>query len=354
MVLLGYNVPMSENEKLIDKFGREISYLRLSLTDRCNMRCIYCMSEDIQFSHKSNILTLEELLEVSETFVELGIRKIRLTGGEPLIRRGVGGLITSLGDVTNLNELTLTTNGIKLEEYLPEIIAAGIQRINVSLDSLNPAGFKTMGRSDGFESVMLGIRSAIKSGINIRLNSVVLPDHNLDQVLPLCEFAIENGINIAFIEEMPLGETINKTNQLDLNEPVYSSDLQALISTQYKLSPLSSSGELSKQNRGPAKYWQLNSNMGGANSNSQIGFISPHTDNFCTSCNRIRITAQGELLWCLGHENALNLRAILRMPNYRRNDIKSAVMEGIQNKPKQHEFKPHEVELQRFMSMTGG
>jgi len=332
-----------KHHSLIDPFGRKIKYLRLSVTDKCNMRCQYCMAEEMQFLPKSKVMSIEEIQEVSEAFVELGIQKIRLTGGEPLVRKGIDQLIKSVGKL-QLDTFTLTTNGILLEKYLDILIQAQVKRINVSLDSVDAQIFKELGRADELPQVLNGLAKAKKHGIAIRLNSVIIDGVNDNQILPLTQFAIENGFDIVFIEEMPLGETIASKQGESRSSLYFSDEVLNALATKHTLVSMTHNQSLS----GPARYQKI---MG---SDTKVGFISPHSQNFCKQCNRLRVTVQGKLILCLGHEDGLDMLPILRAENYQREGLKRAIVEAIKSKPEKHEFKPQEIEIKRFMSDTGG
>lgn len=327
---------------LVDPFGRSVTYLRLSVTDRCNLRCVYCMAEDMTFLNKKEVLSIEELHEVCAAFVDLGVKKIRLTGGEPLVRNGVDHLITGLGRLDGLDELTMTSNGIMLEKYLPSMLDAGIKRLNISLDTLDRETFATLGRSDQLPQVLTGLAAVKEAGLKVRLNSVILTGENNDSVLPLVDYAVENGFDIAFIEEMPLGHISShqRKDTVTMNDAI---TLQ--ISQQYDLVQAEQTFAL---NAGPARYATIKGTQ------SRIGFISPHSNNFCGSCNRVRVTVEGQLLLCLGNENAIDLRAVLRQEGYDREHLKQAIVKGIQHKPEKHEFNVGKTHIVRFMSMTGG
>jgi len=328
---------------LLDPFGRKVSYLRVSVTDRCNLRCTYCMAEDMTFLKKSHVLSLEELEEVCTTFVELGVQKIRLTGGEPLVRNGVEQLIENLGRLNALDELTMTTNGVLLEKHLPAIVNAGVKRINVSLDALDDEVFAKLSRADQLQKVLSSLKVTKEAGIKIRLNTVVLKGENQDQIMPLVDYAVENGFDIAFIEEMPLGNISSHQREETMT---LSHSIEQQIESQYELIH---SDEEFAINAGPARYIGIK-----GKENSRIGFISPHSNNFCGSCNRVRLTVEGQLLLCLGNENAVDLRAVLRDENYSRECLKTAILAGIAKKPKQHEFNIEKTHIVRFMNMTGG
>ncbi len=336
------NMNQMTSSSLIDPFGRSVTYLRLSVTDRCNLRCVYCMAEDMTFLKKKEVLSIEELYEVSAAFVELGVKKIRLTGGEPLVRNGVDQLIRGLGDLAALDELTMTSNGVLLEKHLPSLLAADVRRLNISLDSLDRETFARLGRSDQLPEVLSGLQSVKKAGIKVRLNSVILSGENHDSILPLVDYAVEHGFDIAFIEEMPLGNISSHQR----SETVTMNDvLIQQVSEQYELVQ---SEENFAVNAGPARYSTIKGTQ------SRIGFISPHSNNFCGSCNRVRVTVEGQLLLCLGNDNAVDLRAVLRQEGYSREQLKRAILGGIQNKPEKHDFNVSTTHIVRFMNMTGG
>ena len=266
---------------LVDPFGRQISYLRLSVTDRCDFRCVYCMSEDMQFLPRADILTLEEITYIATTFTELGVSKIRITGGEPLVRHNVGQLFENLGQLTHLSELTLTSNGSQLRKYTGHLVAAGVKRINVSLDSLDKDRFLALTRTGNLTQVLDGIDCALEAGLKVKLNSVILKNRNTDEVIPLVQYAIDKGMDISFIEEMPLG--VISEHQRD-EEFISSEELRTLICEHYALD---NESEANNTINGPSRYWKVH------NHPTRIGFISPHSDNFCSSCNRVRLTAEG-------------------------------------------------------------
>lgn len=336
------NMNQTASPSLIDPFGRTVTYLRLSVTDRCNLRCVYCMAEDMTFLKKKEVLSIEELQEVSAAFVELGVKKIRLTGGEPLVRNGVDQLIISLGKLNGLDELTMTSNGVLLKKYLPSMLEAGIKRLNISLDSLDRETFAKLGRSDQLPQVLEGLAAAKNAGLKVRLNSVILSGENHDSVLPLVDYSVENGFDIAFIEEMPLG---NISSHQRVDTVTMNDVITKKVSEKYELVQPE---EIFALNAGPARYATIKGTQ------SRIGFISPHSNNFCGSCNRVRVTVEGQLLLCLGNENAIDLRAVLRREDYSRELLKSAILAGIQNKPEKHDFNVSTTHIVRFMSMTGG
>ena len=291
---------MSEQvNKLVDKFGRTVDYIRLSVTDRCDFRCVYCMTEDMKFLPRSQILSLEELYLVAKAFIELGVKKIRLTGGEPMVRSDVMSLIEKLGALPGLEELNLTTNGAQLDKYAPALKAAGVNRINISIDSLDAERFKRISRVGNLGKVLKGINAARSAGFDrIRLNSVIMRGYNEDEVIPLTEYALNRNIDIAFIEEMPLGEASDH----DREDTTCSNDwVRNVIEEKYEL--LNSTAKTA----GPSRYVQV------VGKDNRIGFISPVTHNFCEECNRVRVTVEGRLLLCLGNEHSIDLRAILRL-----------------------------------------
>lgn len=330
---------------LVDRFGRRVSYVRLSVTDRCDFRCVYCMAEDMQFLPRDQVLTLEELGAVAETFIGLGVEKIRITGGEPLIRKNIISLFERLGQLPGLRELTLTTNGSQLPKYAQALRDAGVKRINISLDSLDPERFREMTRTGDLRDVLAGIAAAQRAGFSrIKLNSVILKNRNDDEVLALIDFARNEGLDISFIEEMPLG----RINEHDREESYVSSDeLRALIETRYPLVPTT------ETTPGPSRYYRMKDRMG--DSASRIGFISPHSHNFCASCNRVRVTVEGRLLLCLGNEHSADLRSVLRAHPNEPEPLRQAIIDAMDLKPEKHHFNLHdEVQIVRFMNMTGG
>ena len=326
---------------LIDKHGRHIDYVRLSLTDRCDFRCVYCMAEEMTFLPRNQILSLEEIYKVASAFTELGVNKIRLTGGEPLVRNNVMSLIQDIGQLPGLDELLMTTNGSQLEKLSSPLRDAGVNRINISLDSLNAEKFKKMTRTGKLEQVLKGVETAVASGFDsIRLNTVVLRGINDDEIIDLLEYAMGLGINIAYIEEMPLGN-INDHQRADTmfsNEEV-----MAIISERYALSPIEMS------TAGPSRYCQVEG------SPSKVGFISPVSHNFCESCNRVRVTVEGRLLLCLGNEYSTDLRQLLRDQPENTELLKQSIVEAMDIKPLRHYFYDEEQpQIVRFMNMTGG
>lgn len=332
---------VANSSQLIDRFGRHVNYVRISVTDRCDFRCVYCMDEVMTFMPRARLLTLEELALLGQAFTELGVTKIRITGGEPLVRNNILWLFEQLGALAGLNELVLTTNGSQLPRYAENLQAAGAKRINISLDTLDADRFKKLTRVGELSKVMAGIRAAQQAGFErIKLNAVILKHRNHDEVVDLARFALDNGMDISYIEEMPLG-TIRDHDRF---EAYYSSDqiLQDL-SRQFELIPTT------ETTGGPSKYYQV------AGYQNRIGFISPHSHNFCDTCNRVRVTAEGRLLLCLGQEHSMDLRRIMRAHPNDLDILKKALIDSMQIKPKGHEFdlqaKPV---IFRHMSVTGG
>ncbi len=328
-------------KKLIDGFGRHINYARLSVTDRCDFRCVYCMAEEMEFLPRKEILSLEELLQVGTALIASGISKIRLTGGEPLIRKNIMWLIERIGALDGLNELTLTTNGSQLPKYAEDLKKFGVKRLNISIDSLQGGKFKEITRTGQLKSVIDGIHAAIDAGFEqIKLNSVILKNRNDDEILPLVDFARSKNLDISFIEEMPLGEIIEHDRQVTF----YSSDnVRKIIDNEFGLE------DSDKQTNGPSKYFKLK------NSTSHVGFISPHSHNFCGDCNRVRITVEGRLLLCLGNEHSIDLRALMRGENADVETLRQAIEASMSAKPERHYFDAaDQPQIVRFMNMTGG
>ena len=326
---------------LEDRFGRTIDYVRLSVTDRCDFRCVYCMAEDMTFVPRAQVLTLEEMGRLARVLVALGVKRIRLTGGEPLVRKDVAHLVRDIGAIPGLSELNLTTNGSRLDRFADELKAGGLDRINISLDSLNPDRFRELTRTGDLAQVLRGIDAARQAGFQrIKLNSVILRGRNHDEVPALVDFALEKGLEIAFIEEMPLGQITEHDRGLEF---VSSEELRDDLSQRLNLVPLA------EKTGGPSRYWQV------PGSDSRIGFISPHSQNFCHLCNRVRITAEGRMLLCLGHEHSVDLRAVLRAHPDDDTPLRNAIVDAMAIKPERHDFTldPGE-QLVRFMNMTGG
>ena len=325
---------------LIDPYNRTISYLRLSVTDRCNLRCTYCMAEKMQFLPRQKLLTLEEIRDVGKAFVTLGINKIRLTGGEPLVRRGIIGLVGSLASEEGLDELTMTTNGLLLEKKAKDLKLAGLGRLNISVDSLIPEKFRQLTRFGDIKDWHKGINAAKEAQFsNIKLNVVVLKGFNDLEICDLAEYAIANEFDISFIEEMPLGVTKSHDR---VQTQVCCGDIKQQLSQKFELI------ETLERTGGPSRYMRV------AGTKSKIGFISPISENFCGACNRVRVTADGRLLLCLGNENSIDLKSIIRNHPGDQNMLNEAIRGAIQNKPERHYFDPSRTDILRFMNTTGG
>jgi cyclic pyranopterin phosphate synthase len=328
---------------LIDRFQRRVDYVRLSVTDRCDFRCVYCMAEDMTFAPKQNILSLEEIQEVARAFVELGVRKVRLTGGEPLIRNNILSLIKPLGQLPGLDQLVMTTNGSQLHRLARTLRELGVKRINVSLDSLQPRRFRQLTRHGNLDQVIAGIDAAVEAGFDrIRLNAVILRGRNEDEVLDLVDFAQQRNIDIAFIEEMPLGLIDEHNRALSFCS---SEELREMVSRKYPLEAMGDPGG----DAGPARYFRT------GKGSTRIGFISPHSNNFCHLCNRVRVTVEGRLLLCLGNDHSVDLRSVLRARNYTMAALKGAIIDAMAIKPERHHFDLNGTpDIVRFMNITGG
>ncbi|MBI5927084.1 MAG: GTP 3',8-cyclase MoaA [Aquabacterium sp.] len=326
---------------LTDQHGRRISYLRLSITDRCNFRCVYCMAENMQFMPRDELLSVDEMVTVAASFVHLGVRKIRLTGGEPLAHPAIVSLVAELSALPGLDELAMTTNGSQLSQLAPALKVNGLSRLNISLDSLQPDRFKALTRTGRLRDVLDGIQAAKAAGFQrIKLNSVILRGRNDDEVVDLVRFARQHELDIAFIEEMPLG-VIDEHDRAATFMP--SADILARVNETY---PLTASIENSG---GPARYHRM------ADSTTRVGVISPHSHNFCGSCNRVRLTASGQLMLCLGNEDAVDLRTILRAHPGQQEPIRQAITEAMTRKPERHHFRlDAPPQIIRFMNATGG
>ena len=331
---------------LVDSFGRHISYVRISVTDRCDFRCVYCMAENMVFLPKKDLLTLEELERLAEAFIATGVRKIRLTGGEPLVRRDVMSLIRALGGKLGdtpgtLGELTVTTNGSQLERFAPDLHAAGVRRINVSLDTLEPGRFEAITRWGKYEKVMAGIQAAKEAGLHVKINAVALKGVNEDEYDRMIAWCGAEGFDLTLIETMPLGEI--EEDRTDQYLPL--SLVRARLEQRWTLT------DLPDRTGGPARYVRIEETGG------RLGFITPMTHNFCESCNRVRVTCTGTMYMCLGQEDAIDLRAPLRASEDN-GLLLDAIRQGIDRKPKGHDFiidrRHKKPAVGRHMSMTGG
>jgi cyclic pyranopterin phosphate synthase len=327
---------------LTDGFGRTVTYLRLSVTDRCDLRCIYCMAEHMTFLPKAEVLALEELDRVASAFVALGTRKLRLTGGEPLVRKGMMDLVRSLGrHLTSgaLDELTLTTNGTRLAEFAPGLAAAGVRRVNVSMDTLKPDLFRTLTRGGDLMKVQAGIAAAQDAGLSVKINAVALKDSNAAEIPDLVRWAHGRGCDLTLIETMPMGEVdVDRTDEfLSLK------DVRAELESFWTLEdlPLSTGG--------PARYVRI------AETGGRLGFITPLSHNFCETCNRVRLTCTGTLHTCLGQEDATDLRAVLRA-GASDAELIEVIRGGVDLKPRGHDFQiaRSRPAVARHMSTTGG
>jgi len=331
-------------QSLIDPFARPITYLRVSVTDRCDLRCVYCMAEDMTFLPKREVLTLEELDRLCSGFVDLGVRKLRLTGGEPLVRKNIMWLVRRLGrhlETGALDELTLTSNGTQLSRFAYELADAGVKRINISLDTLDPAKFKAITRWGDLERVMDGIAQARAAGLTIKINAVALRGVNDDEIDRMLSWCGECGFDLTFIEVMPVGEIGEQ--RIDQYLPL--SMVRADLEKRWTLN------ESDHTTGGPARYFDI------AETGQRLGFITPMTHNFCESCNRVRLTCTGTLFMCLGQEDAADLRTSLRASEDDRL-LSQAIQDAIARKPKGHDFiidrRRRSPAVGRHMSVTGG
>lgn len=332
--------------KLIDPFARAITYLRVSVTDRCDFRCVYCMSENMSFLPKKELLTLEELDRMCSTFVDLGVEKLRITGGEPLVRKGIMTFFQSMTrhlDSGALKELTLTTNGSQLERFAKDLYAAGVRRVNISLDTLDEDKFARVTRWGRLPQVLRGIDAAQAAGMRVKINTVALKGFNEDELFTLTEWCASRDMDLTFIEVMPMGDLGNEDR---VGQYWSLKDLRGQLAEQYSLI------DLAERSGGPARYVQLQE------TGQKIGFITPLSHNFCESCNRVRMTCTGELYMCLGQEDMADLRPALRdNPNDDR-PLVEAIHKAIGLKPKGHDFdysrQRADGQVSRHMSHTGG
>ena len=325
---------------MIDPFGRAISYLRVSVTDRCDLRCVYCMAEDMTFLPKSDILTLEELETLCTAFIRNGVRKLRITGGEPLVRRGVMTLFDRLGERlgNGLDELTLTTNGTQLGKHAEGLARAGVRRVNVSMDTLDPARFERITRWGKLDRVLDGIAAAKAAGLHVKINAVALRGENEDEIGDLLAWCGAHGHDLCLIETMPMGDIGG--DRTDQYLPL--SIVRARLRQRFTLT------ETSFETGGPARYFDVEE------TGARVGFITPMTHNFCESCNRVRLTCTGTLYMCLGQDDAADLRRALRSGA----DLDAGIAEAISRKPKGHDFiidrRTTAPSVARHMSLTGG
>jgi GTP 3',8-cyclase len=326
--------------KLTDRFGRTVNYVRLSVTDRCDFRCVYCMAEEMTFLPREQVLTLEEIARVAKSFVSLGTEKIRLTGGEPLVRRDILELVKEIGGY-GLRDFAMTTNGSQLPTMAEPLHKAGLKRLNISLDSLDAEKFSRITRTGKLSQVLEGIDAAKEAGFEgIKLNAVVMKGGNDEEVPELVEFARKKKVDITFIEEMPLGEISDH----DRGEVLCTSDeVHNIISQRHELVPTT------EDSGGPARYYRM------SDSDIRVGFISPHSHNFCSTCNRVRVTVEGRLLLCLGNEHSVDLRRVLRSHPEADDKLRETIINAMDLKPERHHFSSEgDVQILRFMNMTGG
>ncbi len=329
--------------KLIDPFGRDVNYLRVSVTDRCDFRCTYCMAEDMQFLPKKDILSLEEIEEICRVFMKLGTRKIRLTGGEPLVRKGIMQVINNLGkDVgDSLEELTITTNGSQLESKAEELYKAGVRRINVSLDHLDPIKFREITRWGDLKKVKNGLQKSREVGLKIKINTVAISEFNQHHLSEILQWCGDEGFDMTIIEVMPMGD-IGGDKRYGQYLPL--SQVRTELEKKFTLT------DLPERTSGPARYVSVEE------TNNKLGFITPLTHNFCESCNRVRLTCTGILYMCLGQDDNADLKTVLREQGT--DALENAIRSAIGRKPKGHDFKisrqSNNVSVNRHMSLTGG
>ncbi|MDB3892020.1 GTP 3',8-cyclase MoaA [Alphaproteobacteria bacterium] len=330
--------------ELIDRFGRTVDYIRVSVTDRCDFRCVYCMAENMTFLPKSELLSLEELEMVCRNFMAMGTRKIRLTGGEPLVRRNIMQLIRNLGaevKAGNLDELTITTNGSQLYKMADELVDAGVKRLNISIDTLNPVKFREITRWGDLDKVLAGLKAAREAGLDIKLNAVALKGVNEDDLGDMVQWAGDQGFDMTIIEVMPMGD-IGNENRVDQYLPL--SQLRTQLGKRFTMI------DSDHQTPGPARYVNI------AETGRRLGFITPLTHNFCESCNRVRVTCTGQLYMCLGQDDNADLSAALRGGGEA--GLRDAIIEAIGRKPKGHDFiinrRSPAVAVGRHMNVTGG
>lgn len=331
---------------LIDPFARAITYLRVSVTDRCDFRCVYCMSEDMTFLPKKDLLTLEELDRMCSTFIRLGVRKLRITGGEPLVRRGIMTFFQSMTrhlDSGALSELTLTTNGSQLARFADDLYAAGVRRVNISLDTMDEEKFARVTRWGRLAQVIKGIDAAQRAGLRVKINAVALKGFNEDELLPITEWCAERDMDLTWIEVMPMGDIGNENR---VGQFWSLDDVRAQYAASYGVT------DLAERTGGPARYIQL------SETGQKIGFITPLSHNFCESCNRVRLTCTGELFMCLGQEDVADLRGALRDHPDTEAPLEAAIRAAIDRKPKGHDFDYSRAradgQMSRHMSHTGG
>jgi cyclic pyranopterin phosphate synthase len=334
------HTPVTTASTLVDPFARLIKYVRLSVTDRCDFRCVYCMSEDMEFLPRDRVLTLEDIARLGHIFSGLGVETFRLTGGEPLLRRNLPWLVEQLA---RHSEVVMTTNGARLDQFALPLKQAGMSRINISLDTLNERQFHELTRTGHLNDVLKGIDAAQHAGFAIKLNAVIMKGRNDDQILPLVAFAQSRGLDISFIEEMPLGVINEHSRQLTF---MSSDEIRQIIANEMTVIPSQ------YHTAGPSRYWQIESPP--SSLTSRIGFISPHSHNFCGDCNRVRVTSEGRLLLCLGNEQGTDLMPLLR-GSANDAEIVTRIQNALTLKPEKHHFDLNDApQIVRFMNMTGG
>jgi cyclic pyranopterin phosphate synthase len=334
------HTPVTTASTLIDPFARLIKYVRLSVTDRCDFRCVYCMSEDMQFLPRDRVLTLEDIARLGNIFSGLGVETFRLTGGEPLLRRNLPWLVEQLA---SHSDVVMTTNGARLDQFALPLKQAGMSRINISLDTLDERQFHELTRTGHLNDVLKGIDAAQHAGFSIKLNAVIMKGRNDDQILPLVAFAQSRGLDISFIEEMPLGVIDEHSRQLTF---MSSDEIRQIIANEMTVIPSQ------YHTAGPSRYWQIESPP--SSLTSRIGFISPHSHNFCGDCNRVRVTSEGRLLLCLGNEQGTDLMPLLR-GSANDAEIVTRIQNALTLKPEKHHFDLNDApQIVRFMNMTGG
>ena len=337
---------MTKYPPLIDPFNRKINYLRVSVTDRCDFRCVYCMSEKMQFLPKKDLLTLEELDKICSVFIEMGITKLRITGGEPLVRRNILSFFKTISRhliTGDLKELTLTTNGSQLKKFARPLFDLGVKRVNISLDTLNPEKFKRITRWGKLDQVLDGIQEAKEAGLAIKINKVALKKTNQDELNKFIQWCGDEGFDLTFIEVMPMGD-FGEEDRLDQYWSL--KDLREELDKKWTLK------DLSLNTGGPARYSEI------SETGQKVGFITPLTHNFCESCNRVRMTCTGQLFMCLGQEEDADLRSALREGSDNDHLLRKRIMQAVDRKPKGHDFdysrKKISGQMSRFMSHTGG
>ncbi len=336
----------SKTNLLVDRFGRQITYLRLSVTDRCDLRCTYCMAERMKFLPRVDLLTLEELDLVTTTFIQRGVRKVRLTGGEPLVRRDVVSLVERIGRHlgNGLDELTLTTNATLLSDHASALYAAGVRRVNISLDSIDPAQFTAITRRGDLAKVMAGIETALSVGLKVKINTVALKHQNADEIPAIIEWAHGLGMDITLIEVMPLGET--GEDRIDQYIPL------SMVRDQLEQRWTLTDQPNRDMTAGPSRYVQITETGG------RLGFITPLTSNFCAGCNRVRVTCTGRIYMCLGQDDHVDLRGLIRDHPNDATALNKALDQALFAKPEKHDFainrRGEGAALTRHMSVTGG